>query len=1648
MKTRINLIIASMVLAAGCRGFAAVHYVDLNSPSPSPPYTNWATAATVIQDAVDAAAAGDEIVATNGTYATGGRALSGMGTSRAAVDKPLRLRSVNGPQFTVLNGAGLVRCVYLTSGASLSGFTLTNGAADYGGGVYCASGSATALVSNCVVAGNIAVAGGGSGGGTYGGTLINCTISGNSAYYGGGGASGSTLNNCTVSGNQANNGGGISDGGGTYFCTVNNCTLKGNWAVQGGGAFFGTLTNCALTANTASSTGGGADGSTLKNCAFTGNSAGGGGGAYACRLSNCTLAGNWASQGGGAQGSMLNNCLLTGNPASYGGGGADSSTLINCTLTGNSASDGGGVTGSMLTNCIVYYNQAPSDPNYEPSSTLSYCCTTPQFTNGVGNISVDPQLASASHLSADSPCIGKGTYAAVGGVDIDGEPWANPPSIGCDEYHPGSLTGPLSVAITASFTNVAVNYPVNFSGFIDGRTDLSVWDFGDGSVEINQPYTTRAWTAPGDYLVALWSFNESHPEGVSATVTIHVVPGIYYVSSRSANPSPPYTSWMTAATNIQDAVDAVSVPGATVVVTNGTYSAGGRPIYGTLTNRVAVDKPLTLRSVNGPQFTVIQGYQAPGTTNGDSAVRCVYLTNGASLFGFTLTNGGTRDDSGDADQVAEQSGGGLWCESTNAVVSNCVLNGNCAFYNGGGAYQGTLNNCSLTSNSASSSGGGAYLSELNNCVLTGNSAAQNGGATGGYRHYVNPPDVQNGDDYAFVISAGCTLNNCILTGNSAGAGGGDYNGSLNNCALSGNSANGYYDGYDDNSPGLGGGAFYSSLTNCTLSGNSASSTGGGVSQGTVYNCIVYFDTAQIGANYDNDSTLNYSCTIPLPASGVGNISADPRLLSSSHLSPNSPCRGAGNAAYATGVDIDGQAWANPPSMGCDEPYPGTETGPLSVAIQASFTNVATGFEVNFAAQIVGQPSGSRWDFGDGVVVTNRLYPSHAWTAVGDYVVVLSAFNQSYPAGVSATVTIHVVMPPVHYVSAGSTNPVPPYASWLMAATNIQDAVDSASGAGALVLVTNGTYAGGGQALAAGTVAMVGKPLTLRSMNGPQFTMINGVGSVQCVYLASGASLSGFTLTNGWANNGGGVFCALATSVVSNCVVGGNQAVDYIGDGSDGNGGGALGGTLINCTLTRNSASSVGGGAEASTLTNCVLSGNSAGTGGGAYLSDLDNCVLTANSAFYNGGGAYQGTLNNCSLTSNSGGAAYGSSLANCAVNYNDTGAGNCTLVNCTVVGNSAGGVFAATLTNCIVYYNDISAGANYDAASTLNYCCTTPLPPSGTGNLASEPQLASASHLGADSPCIGRGAYVAVSGVDIDGEPWANPPSIGCDEYYPGNLTGPMTVAITATYTNVGVGYPASLTALIEGRTASSVWEFGDGVVETNRLYTTHAWIVPGDYQVVLWAFNESYPEGISATVTVRVVDQSVWYVAASSGNPMVPYSSWATAARTIQAAVGAAVPGAVVLVTNGAYTGGVVLNQPLALRSVNGPQFTVINGLGRERCVFLPSGANVSGFTLTRGMSSDNGGGVFCVSATAVVSNCVLTGNSAQYAGGGAAHGTLVNCLLNNNSAGLGGGVAWGDTTLNNCTLTGNSASDSTTPDIEVLENDRFSPQFGSRVL
>ena len=614
MNNPLRLAVITLLLAVPNLS-AATLYVSLESTNPTPPFTNWITAATNIQQAVGAAAAGDVVVVTNGVY-----------SGRVVVNKPLALQSVNGPQFTVINGGGTNQCASLTNGASLSGFTLTNGL--YGGkgaGVWCASTN------------------------TF---LTNCTLTGNSSGWDGGGVSGGTLYNCTLTGNS-----------GSY----------------GGGASGGTLYNCTLTCNSR-------------------------GGAYGCTLYNCTLTANSATHGSGVS------------------GGASQSTLYNC---------------------IVYFNTGPDAGNYDTNSILNYCCTTPLPPSGTGNIALDPQLASASHLSAASPCRGAGSAAYATGTDIDGEAWGNPPSIGCDEYHAGAVTGPLTVNLKASYTNVAAGYPVSLTALIEGRTTESAWEFGDGDVAVNQPYITHGWTEPGDYLVALWAFNECQPGGVSATVTIHVAAGVLYVAATSTNPQPPFATWATAATDIQQAVDAAAAAGVVVVVTNGVYAGG-----------VAVTNLLTLRSANGPQVTVIDG---GGTT------RCVSLTNGASLSGFTLTNGWAADY-----------GGGVLFASTTSFITNCTLTGNSASAGGGAAgfwSYGTLYNCTLTNNSdflcgapVCNGGGGAFRCTLYNCTLTGNSSVIRGGGADSCR-LVNCTLTRNTRNPAATYGNGAmesTLYNCIV----------------------------------------------------------------------------------------------------------------------------------------------------------------------------------------------------------------------------------------------------------------------------------------------------------------------------------------------------------------------------------------------------------------------------------------------------------------------------------------------------------------------------------------------------------------------------------------------------------------------------------------------------------------------------------------------------------------------------------------------------------------------------------------------------------------------------------------------------------------------------------------------------------------------
>src|SRR4029077_5228705 len=98
-------------------------YVDLNSVNPSPPYSDWTSAATNIQDAVDASTNGDFIRVSDGIYQVGFRTdfspppIGQVETNRLLVGKPIAIQSLNGPTTTIVDGGGIYRCVNLTNGA-------------------------------------------------------------------------------------------------------------------------------------------------------------------------------------------------------------------------------------------------------------------------------------------------------------------------------------------------------------------------------------------------------------------------------------------------------------------------------------------------------------------------------------------------------------------------------------------------------------------------------------------------------------------------------------------------------------------------------------------------------------------------------------------------------------------------------------------------------------------------------------------------------------------------------------------------------------------------------------------------------------------------------------------------------------------------------------------------------------------------------------------------------------------------------------------------------------------------------------------------------------------------------------------------------------------------------------------------------------------------------------------------------------------------------------------------------------------------------------------------------------------------------------------------------------------------------------------
>jgi hypothetical protein len=378
---------------------------------------------------------------------------------RVVITNAITLRGAFGPAHTVIlgasgagggNGPGAVRGVFMSAGM-LDGLTISNGHTSgdvysedrLGGGVRCMT---LGVISNCVVAGNRAV----EGGGVHGqGTVLDSLISANHAeLFGGGGVLGANarLIRCMVTGNTATNGGGVY-GDSSYTTAVDSIITNNHARWRGGGVYSQGMLfeHCTITGNTTDDEGGG----------FYG---------YGGGMSRCIVSGNRASnRGGGAwcHGSGITNCLIIGNTAVQGGGMAcDGCVVMNTTVSSNSASlQGGGmlfVAGSMIFNSICYDNDSASSNGNWHSATL----TTPAF---IRNSCITPtnelpgvylcieeaplfyQPGADYHLLEGSPCIDGGIYMPWMGsaTDLDGNPryMGSGVDMGCYESvpEPGGL---------------------------------------------------------------------------------------------------------------------------------------------------------------------------------------------------------------------------------------------------------------------------------------------------------------------------------------------------------------------------------------------------------------------------------------------------------------------------------------------------------------------------------------------------------------------------------------------------------------------------------------------------------------------------------------------------------------------------------------------------------------------------------------------------------------------------------------------------------------------------------------------------------------------------------------------------------------------------------------------------------------------------------------------------------------------------------------------------------------------------------------------------------------------------------------------------------------------------------------------------------
>ena len=134
-----------------------------------------------------------------------------------------------------------------------------------------------------------------------------------------------------------------------------------------------------------------------------------------------------------------------------------------------------------------------------------------------------------------------------------------------------------------------------------------------------------------------------------------------------------------------------------------------------------------------------------------------------------------------------------------------------------------------------------------------------------------------------------------------------------------------------------------------------------------------------------------------------------------------------------------------------------------------------------------------------------------------------------------------------------------------------------------------------------------------------------------------------------------------------------------------------------------------------------------------------------------------------------------------------------------------------------------------------------------------------------------------------------------------------------------------------------------------------------------------------------------------------------------------------------------ITLGATLVLSETTGPELidgpgaglVTVSGSGRVQVFHVDESgvmASLTGLTITGGSTKYMGGGLYILAGSAVLTDCIITGNSAD--GGGGIYNrygnlTVTGCTISSNSAGYfgGGGVKNnGTATLSDCILSGNT--------------------------